>query len=159
MSSAAIVAVPEPAEPDPEFFGIVPDVERPLLMPDELSAKELPEVQVEVSLYVDRAASNGLDVDVVEAISEVSIVESAEAETKKKLLAEIATKDYVDIPMLTDESTVDWISRNNVMVVMRGLPGSGKSTLVRNRLLSVRGELVADRFSGSGFEFCHLLFT
>ena len=38
--------------------------------------------------------------------------------------------EYLDFPFLTDIETIQWLKKNRVVFVMRGLPGSGKSTLV-----------------------------
>ncbi len=35
-------------------------------------------------------------------------------------------------PFLTDDATVQFIKKSKVIFVMRGLPGSGKSTIVRS---------------------------
>jgi len=40
------------------------------------------------------------------------------------------TEEVARYPFLDDTRTVEWIKKNAVMVVMRGLPGSGKSFLV-----------------------------
>ena len=40
------------------------------------------------------------------------------------------TEEVASYPFLDDTRTVEWIKKNAVMVVMRGLPGSGKSFLV-----------------------------
>lgn len=38
---------------------------------------------------------------------------------------------YLDFPFLINNDTIDWIRLNLVMFIMRGLPGSGKSTIIR----------------------------
>ena len=38
---------------------------------------------------------------------------------------------YLDFPFLEDELTIQWIKKNRIVFVMRGLPGSGKSTIVK----------------------------
>merc|ERR1712018_247442 len=38
---------------------------------------------------------------------------------------------YLDFPFLINNGTIDWIRLNLVMFIMRGLPGSGKSTIIR----------------------------
>ena len=38
--------------------------------------------------------------------------------------------EYLDFPFLTDIETIQGLKKNRVVFVMRGLPGSGKSTLV-----------------------------
>jgi hypothetical protein len=71
---------------------------------------------------------------VADAISEVSLIDletDSKEKKKKQILEEISSDPYMNFPMLRDEQTIDWISRNYVMVIMRGLPGSGKSTLVK----------------------------
>ena len=45
---------------------------------------------------------------------------------------EAIAKLYMDFYFLTDCETKDFIRSNLVMFIMRGLPGSGKSTIVRN---------------------------
>ena len=46
-------------------------------------------------------------------------------------LQEVSKKlEYLDFPFLTDSETIQWIKKNRVIFIMRGLPGSGKSTLV-----------------------------
>ena len=54
-------------------------------------------------------------------------------EVSKKLeFEEISKKlEYLDFPFLTDPETIQWIKKNRVIFIMRGLPGSGKSTLVK----------------------------
>ncbi len=52
-------------------------------------------------------------------------------EKRKKILEDIRSDPYMDFPILRDVETMNWLSRNYVMLIMRGLPGSGKSTLVR----------------------------
>ena len=72
---------------------------------------------------------------VSDALSEVSLIDletDSNEKKKKKVLEEISSDPYMDFPMLRDEKTIDWASRNYVMVIMRGLPGSGKSTTVKN---------------------------
>ena len=138
MSTTEVEAVTESVQP--ELVEIESETEK-LLLPDQPTSTEDSKVNFQVSVSGDA--------DIVEAISEVSIVglESSKAEARKKLLSEIASLEFVDIPMLKDESTVDWISRNNVVVVMRGLPGSGKSTLVRSNRVEVWAVVAVDRFS------------
>ena len=46
---------------------------------------------------------------------------------------------YMDFPFLVDDNTIRWIRSNHVMFIMRGLPGSGKSTLV-NQIKSIYGK-------------------
>ena len=36
-----------------------------------------------------------------------------------------------DFPFLTDENTIRHVKKSKVMFIMRGLPGSGKSTIVK----------------------------
>ena len=131
MSTAEVEEAPEAVEPA-ELFEIRSETEQQLLLPDQRTSPEDSLGKVKSVVVVVGQDASDREVDIVEAISEVSIIESESSKeaTTKKLLAEIASLEFVDIPMLTDESSVDWISRNNVMVVMRGLPGSGKSTLV-----------------------------
>ena len=138
MSTTEVEAVTESVQP--ELVEIESETEK-LLLPDQPTSTEDSKVNFQVSV------SGGADI--VEAISEVSIVglESSKAEARKKLLSEIASLEFVDIPMLNDESTVDWISRNNVVVVMRGLPGSGKSTLVRSNRVEVMADVAVELFS------------
>ena len=38
---------------------------------------------------------------------------------------------FMDFPFFVDDDTIKWIRSNRVMFIMRGLPGSGKSTLVK----------------------------
>ena len=38
---------------------------------------------------------------------------------------------FLDFPFLTETDTSDWIRSNQVMFILRGLPGSGKSTIVK----------------------------
>ncbi len=45
-------------------------------------------------------------------------------------LQEVKKREYLDFPFLTDEPSIEWIRRNRVVFILRGLPGSGKSTLV-----------------------------
>lgn len=45
--------------------------------------------------------------------------------------SEESQSEYLDFPFLDDPSTISWIKRNRIIFVMRGLPGSGKSTLVK----------------------------
>ena len=143
MSTTEVEAATESVQP--ELVEIESETEK-LLLPDQPTSTEDSKVNFQMS--VSQEPSNG-DADIVEAISEVSIVglESSKAEARKKLLSEIASLEFVDIPMLKDESTVDWISRNNVVVVMRGLPGSGKSTLVRSNRVEVMADVAVELFS------------
>ena len=75
---------------------------------------------------------NGDDLAVV--VSEVSLedleLEKRFEEKKKKILEDILRDPYMDFPILRDVETMNWVDRNYVMLIMRGLPGSGKSTLV-----------------------------
>ena len=62
--------------------------------------------------------------------------------------------EYMDFPFLTDLKARSHLSRTRTMIVLRGLPGSGKSTIVR-RLEEIFPEVVtcsADQFfvSASG---------
>ncbi|XP_068207115.1 NEDD4-binding protein 2-like [Palaemon carinicauda] len=47
----------------------------------------------------------------------------------KRLKAE---KLYVDFPFLYDDTTIDYILRSKLMIILKGLPGSGKSTIAEN---------------------------
>lgn len=47
--------------------------------------------------------------------------------------------EFMDFPFLCKNETLNWIRSNLVMFVMRGLPGSGKSTIV-SKLKEVYGE-------------------
>ena len=38
---------------------------------------------------------------------------------------------FTDFPFLEDKKTIRWIKQNRIIFIMRGLPGSGKSTLVK----------------------------
>ncbi|XP_063590101.1 2',3'-cyclic-nucleotide 3'-phosphodiesterase-like isoform X2 [Penaeus indicus] len=38
---------------------------------------------------------------------------------------------YLNFPFLLDEKTIDYVQNNKVMFIMKGLPGSGKSTIVK----------------------------
>jgi len=38
---------------------------------------------------------------------------------------------FIDFPFITETVTSDWIRSNQVMFILRGLPGSGKSTIVK----------------------------
>ena len=40
-------------------------------------------------------------------------------------------KSLVNFPFLTDDETVKHVGGSKVMFIMRGLPGSGKSTIVK----------------------------
>ena len=44
----------------------------------------------------------------------------------------MTNSSYLDFPFLIDENTVKWVKSNNVIFIMRGLPGSGKSTIVKS---------------------------
>ena len=61
-----------------------------------------------------------------------SIIELQEVKNFAKNLDEEVKKEleYLDFPFLTDIETIQWLKKNRVVFVMRGLPGSGKSTLV-----------------------------
>lgn len=56
--------------------------------------------------------------------SEVSI-----SETPSKRFKGDTT--YLNFPFLLDEKTIDYVQNNKVMFIMKGLPGSGKSTIVK----------------------------
>ena len=45
-------------------------------------------------------------------------------------LEPVKKPDYLDFPFLSDPSTIQWIRRNRIVFLMRGLPGSGKSFVV-----------------------------
>lgn len=60
--------------------------------------------------------------------SETSSAEEAFKEVIE--LKEVKKLEYLNFPFLTDPETIQWIKRNRVVFLMRGLPGSGKSTLV-----------------------------
>ena len=57
---------------------------------------------------------------------------------------------YLDFPFLEDEQTIQWIKKNRIVFVMRGLPGSGKSTIVKaiSKLYQDRSPIIcsADNF-------------
>ncbi len=40
-------------------------------------------------------------------------------------------KDMMDFPFLNDDNTIQHVKKSKVMMIMRGLPGSGKSTVVK----------------------------
>ena len=46
---------------------------------------------------------------------------------------------YMNFPFLINDDTIDWIRSNLVMFIMRGLPGSGKSTIIR-KLMNIFDE-------------------
>ncbi len=43
----------------------------------------------------------------------------------------IRVKPSLNFPFLVDEKTVEHVKKSTVMFILRGLPGSGKSTIVR----------------------------
>ena len=57
-------------------------------------------------------------------------------------------EEYLQFPFLTDERSRKWVSDNPVLFVMRGLSGSGKSTVVRAIVRAFPGATVcsADSF-------------
>ena len=62
--------------------------------------------------------------------------------------AEVDEEEYLQFPFLTDERSRKWVSDNPVLFVMRGLSGSGKSTVVRAIVRAFPGATVcsADSF-------------
>ena len=44
---------------------------------------------------------------------------------------ERSTEPYLDHPFLTDKSSIESMKNSLTMIIMRGMPGSGKSTIVR----------------------------
>jgi hypothetical protein len=49
--------------------------------------------------------------------------------TKPQIQAEISSCDFLDYRIFNDDATVQWVSENPVMIILRGLPGSGKSMI------------------------------
>ena len=70
----------------------------------------------------------------IESVSEISPLdlelEKKFEEEKRQILEKISNDPYMTHPLLRDERTMEWVGRNYVMIIMRGLAGSGKSTLV-----------------------------
>lgn len=93
--------------------------------PDELFVTGGGQIESEVHDDYDSAVLH-------ETISEVSKIDlkTNALDKRQKLLEKFASEEFNDIPILRHETTIDWIGKNYVIVVMRGLPGSGKSTLV-----------------------------
>ena len=58
----------------------------------------------------------------------------------------LVDQPHMNFPFLVDDNTISWIRSNHVMFVMRGLPGSGKSTLV-NAIKSVYAKDAAGDFT------------
>ena len=52
-------------------------------------------------------------------------------EIKESLTNETSTHPYLDHPFLTDQSSIESMKNSLTMIIMRGMPGSGKSTIVR----------------------------
>ena len=70
----------------------------------------------------------------IQSVSEISPLdlelEKKFEEEKRQILEKISNDPYMTHPLLRDERTIEWVGRNYVMIIMRGLAGSGKSTLV-----------------------------
>ena len=65
----------------------------------------------------------------------------------KSVEIEESGKSYLDFPFLRNSQTIDFISNNKVMFIMRGLSGSGKSTVVRELVKTYGG-------TGNGVVVC-----
>ncbi|KAK3851203.1 hypothetical protein Pcinc_042134 [Petrolisthes cinctipes] len=46
-------------------------------------------------------------------------------------IPQLQHQDYISSPLLLDKDTIDYVKRSRVMVVLKGLPGSGKSRIAR----------------------------
>ena len=53
------------------------------------------------------------------------------AARKKEILECKELLKTMEVPLLKDDNTIGFVKNSRVMVIMRGLPGSGKSTVVR----------------------------
>ena len=60
--------------------------------------------------------------DAIEQVKNIALSNEIENHVKMK---------FMDFPFIEDEKTVNWIKNNRVVFVMRGLPGSGKSSIVK----------------------------
>jgi len=76
----------------------------------------------------------------IENLSSLSItdiqVDNKSALSKKpnfdsKISQDISSKLYLDHTFLVDDNTIKWIKSNHVVFIIRGLPGSGKTTLAK----------------------------
>jgi predicted kinase len=67
---------------------------------------------------------------VLSPIPESVTERSSISEDHMPIINEIKSQEYLDFPFLEDDNTIEWIKTNRTVMVMRGLPGSGKSTLV-----------------------------
>ena len=97
----------------------------------ELEVAEEAQILNEVSDYVEE----GLDATRV-YISTPSKDDQIQVHEISSTTTSIIEQPYLDFPFLVDDNTISWIRSNHVMFLMRGLPGSGKSTLV-NAIKSV----------------------
>jgi hypothetical protein len=87
-----------------------------------------------VASHADIGASNKyLANDNAENRFELSLVDlelQNQSTVLDKIREQILDDPYATHPLLRDDETIEWVGRNYVMVIMRGLAGSGKSTLV-----------------------------
>ena len=56
---------------------------------------------------------------------------STNTEIEEDPTDEKPTEPYLDHPFLTDKSSIESMKNSLTMIIMRGMPGSGKSTIVR----------------------------
>ena len=56
---------------------------------------------------------------------------STNTEIEEDPTDEMSTEPYLDHPFLTDKSSIESMKNSLTMIIMRGMPGSGKSTIVR----------------------------
>ena len=66
----------------------------------------------------------------LDGLASLSVRDDVGARGDDEIAAE-EEKEYLQFPFLTDERSRKWVSENPVLFVMRGLSGSGKSTVVR----------------------------
>lgn len=76
---------------------------------------------------------NNLSVNENQLKATTRLLKSQDSESKFALkdFAGISLKAYLDFAYLVDDNTINWIKSNHVMFVLRGLPGSGKTTLAK----------------------------
>ena len=84
--------------------------------------------QVDVDQSSDE---NEFEIQSVSEISQLDLeLEKKFEEQKQQILEKISNDPYMTHPLLRDKRTIEWVGRNYVMIIMRGLAGSGTSTLV-----------------------------
>ncbi|XP_045178941.1 uncharacterized protein LOC123538711 [Mercenaria mercenaria] len=97
---------------------------------EEISRQHVTDVGSRKRELSDRNNSGNDEVDVPVKVAHLSTVMTEQESQEPFDIRKV--HGYQEMPFLSDEDTINFIKHSNTMFIMRGLPGSGKSTLVKS---------------------------